>query len=297
MRKEDGKFIDVEGIRTHYYEKGDGRPLVLIHGGAMGHITAADSAYDWSTNFDSLAERYRVFAIDKLGQGYTDNPARDEDYSMAATVDHTVATLKALGLENVDLVGHSRGGYLVCKLTVDYPNLARTCTIVDSNTCSPGVEMNNIVLGNPPEPRLSRESQRWIFQHYSYSAHHITEDWLDMACDIADQPSYKLAWGKMETEGLRLKQFTPGLARDRGVLFAKLRDHGLKRPTQIIWGKDDPTALLSQGWALYDLIARHRHDAQFRIINQAGHFSYREHPKSFDELIHAFIESSDMGNK
>ena len=44
MQKEDGKFIDVDGIRTHYYTKGDGPPLVLIHGGAFGHPTAADSA-------------------------------------------------------------------------------------------------------------------------------------------------------------------------------------------------------------------------------------------------------------
>lgn len=297
MRKEDGSFIDVGGIRTHYYTKGDGPPLVLIHGGAMGHHTAADSGFDWELNFDSLAERYRVFAIDKLGQGYTDIPTKDEDYSMAATVEHAAATLRALGLENVDLVGHSRGGYLVCRLTLDYPELARTCTIVDSNTCSPGVEMNPIVLGNPPTPLLSRHSQRWIFEHYSYSDHHITEDLLDVACDIAEQPSYKIALEKMETEGLRLRQFAPGLARDKGVMFAKLRDQGLTRPTQIIWGKDDPTALLSQGWALYGLIAKHRRDAQFRIINQAGHFSYREHPQAFEEHIHAFIESSGAGNR
>ena len=69
MQKEDGQFIDVDGIRTHYYVKGNGPALVLFHGGAFGHPTAADSAFDWSTNFDALAERYRVFAIDKLGQG------------------------------------------------------------------------------------------------------------------------------------------------------------------------------------------------------------------------------------
>ena len=297
MKKEDGRFIDVDGIRTHYYVKGDGPPLVLIHGGAFGHPTAADSAFDWSTNFDALAERYRVFAIDKLGQGYTDIPKQDEDYCMAAVVDHAAATLRALGLENADLVGHSRGGYLVCRLTLDHPELARTCTIVDSNTCSPGAEMNNIVLGSPPEPRLSRHSQRWIYEHYSYSDHHITDELLDVACDIAEQPSYKIAWDKMETDGLRLRQFTPGLARDKSVMFARLRDEGLKRPTQIIWGHDDPTALLSQGWALYDLIATHRRDAQFRIINQAGHFSYREHPRAFNELIHAFVQTSGGSNQ
>ena len=118
-----------------------------------------------------------------------------------------------------------------------------------------------------------------------------------MACDIVEQPSYKIAWEKMETHGLRLRQFTPGLARDKSVMFAKLRDHGLTRPTQIIWGRNDPTALLDQGWALYDLIAKHRRDAQLCIINQAGHFSYREHPRAFNELIHGFIQTSEGSNR
>jgi pimeloyl-ACP methyl ester carboxylesterase len=96
----------------------------------------------------------------------------------------------------------------------------------------------------------------------------------------------------METEGLRLKQFIPGLARDRAAMFARLRDHGIECPTQIIWGRDDPTAHLDQGWALWDLIASRQSDAQFHVINQAGHFSYREHPRAFNELIRSFIQTS-----
>jgi 2-hydroxy-6-oxonona-2,4-dienedioate hydrolase len=295
MRKEDGKFIDAGGIRTHYYEKGDGPPLVLFHGGAFGHPTAADSAWDWSTNFDDLAKRYRVIAVDKLGQGFTDNPKSDADYCMAAVVEHAADLLHALGVGPADLVGHSRGGYLTCRLTLDHPELVRSCTIVDSNTSSPGVELNGIVLGNPPEPRLSRESHKWIFEHYSYSPNHITPDWLDICCEIATLPKYLEAWHKMETEGLRVKQFAPGLAADKSKVFAMLRDEGLKRPTQIIWGKNDPTASIEQGWVLWDLIAKHRSDAQFHIINQAGHFSYREHPKQFNELIHAFVGGSGVG--
>jgi len=296
MNKEDGKFVDAGGIKTHYYEKGVGTPLVLFHGGAFGHPTAADSAWDWSTNFDALAEHYRVIAVDKLGQGFTDIPKIDADYCMSAVVEHAADTLRSLELGPADLVGHSRGGYLTCRLTLDYPELVRSCTIVDSNTSSPGVELNNIILGNPPEPRLSRDSHHWIFEHYSYSPHHISSDWLDICCEIASRTEYQVAWEKMETEGLRLKQFAPGLAADKSKMFAQLRDEGLKRPTQIIWGKNDPTASIEQGWALYDLVAKHRADAKFHIINQAGHFSYREHPKEFNELIYAFVQTCEGGS-
>ena len=65
---------------------------------------------------------------------------------------------------------------------------------------------------------------------------------------------------------------------------------------EIIWGKNDPTASIEQGWALYDLVAKHRADAKFHIINQAGHFSYREHPKEFNELIYAFVQTCEGGS-
>ena len=80
------KFIDVNGVKTCYYEQGDGPIMVLFHGGNFGSNDAADCAVDWALNFDGLAEKYHVFAIDKIGQGYTGIPMRDEDYTMDAAV-------------------------------------------------------------------------------------------------------------------------------------------------------------------------------------------------------------------
>ena len=152
----DARFVDVEGVRTRYFERGSGETVVLVHGGAFGSTTGACSADDWDLNFDGLAKWFRVFAIDKLGQGYTDNPRTDDDYTMHAAVQHAYATLRALGIEGAHLVGHSRGGYLVCRLTVEHPELVKSCTIVDSNTCAPGTGRNELVFANMPEARAER---------------------------------------------------------------------------------------------------------------------------------------------
>ena len=63
------KYIDVDGIKTRYFEKGSGPLVVLFHGGHFGSHDAADCAEDWSLNFDELAERFHAFAVDKIGQG------------------------------------------------------------------------------------------------------------------------------------------------------------------------------------------------------------------------------------
>ena len=288
------KFLDVDGIRTCYYEKGDGPIMVLLHGGNFGSNDAADCSLDWGLNFDGLSQNYHVIAIDKLGQGYTQNPLQDKDYAMAQVVRHACATLDKMEIKGAHLVGHSRGGYITCRMTMDRPDLVRTCTIIDSNSCAPGIGLNEIVLANPPEPRLSAESQRWIMEHYSHSSAHVSDEWINGLVKVSKQNSYMEACHKMASsgDGLRYTQFLPGLAKDKIDMFAWIRDHGMDRPTQLIWGYNDPTAPIQMGRALYDLIAARERQAQLNVFNSSGHFTYREHPEAFNACLHAFIEGT-----
>jgi pimeloyl-ACP methyl ester carboxylesterase len=290
------KFIDVGGIRTAYYEKGQGPLMVLFHGGNFGAPDAADCSLDWGLNFDTLAQSYHVFAIDKIGQGYTEAPLKDEDYTMASVVRHACQTLDCLGLKNAHLVGHSRGGYLVCRMTLERPDLANTCTIVDSNSCAPGVGLNEIVLANPPGDPLSFECQRWVLEHYSFSSAHVTDEWVNELVEVGQLQHIKVAIRKMQAEGLRLSKFLPGLARDRMETFSWIRDQGMKRPTQLIWGYNDPTAPIEMGRALYDLIAMRERNVQLNVFNQSGHFTYREHPEAFNACLDGFIKGVSYGS-
>jgi 2-hydroxy-6-oxonona-2,4-dienedioate hydrolase len=83
--------------RTRYFESGSGPHLVLFHGGHFGSHDAADCAEDWSLNLEGLAQWFHVIAVDKIGQGFTDNPKTDEDYTMAAVVQHAYNFLKTAG--------------------------------------------------------------------------------------------------------------------------------------------------------------------------------------------------------
>src|ERR1044072_3771925 len=120
------KFIDVDGVRTRYFEKGAGPNVVLFHGGHFGSHDAPECADDWSLNSDVLAEWFHVYDVDKIGQGFTDNPKADENYTMAAVVQHAYGFLKALGLRNVHPVGHSRRPYVFARPTIGYPPLFTT---------------------------------------------------------------------------------------------------------------------------------------------------------------------------
>ena len=291
MAKNSEKFIDVEGIKTRYFDKGQGETLVLFHGGNFGSNDAVDCADDWALNVEGLARWFHVYAVDKLGQGYTDNPKTDDDYTMAAVVRHAYGFLRAAGLKNVHIAGHSRGGYLVTRLTLEHPDLVKSCIIVDSGTLAPGPSKTPLVMAGAPEPRLSKESQRWVFEKYSFGTEHITEEWLDGATRIAMLPKYQESVRKMEQEGLKRSRFLPQLAIEKEQTLGWIQDGRLKTPTLVVWSYNDPTAPIQRGHALFELIAASAPQAQMHIFTRSGHFCYREHPQEFNELIRGFVQS------
>jgi pimeloyl-ACP methyl ester carboxylesterase len=129
-----------------------------------------------------------------------------------------------------------------------------------------------------------------VLQKYSFGFEHITEEWLDAVMRVAGLPKYLAAVEKMETLGLRVTRFLPHLARQKDETLGWIRDRGLARPTLLIWGYNDPTATLDQGHALFDLIARSTPDSRMQIFNRSGHFTYREHPAEFNDLLRTFIQ-------
>src|SRR4051812_45949578 len=109
------RYIDVDGIRTRIYEDGTGEPFIMFHGGQFGMNSTLDA---FSLNLPFLAQHFRVIAVDKLGQGYTDNPKRDEDYTFEALFEHLKGVLREVGFDRGIVFGHSRGGLPALRIAI-----------------------------------------------------------------------------------------------------------------------------------------------------------------------------------
>ncbi len=285
------KFVDVDGIGTRYFDKGSGETIVLFHGGNFGSHHGADCAADWNLNFDGLAGECRVIAVDKIGQGYTDNPETDDDYTMARVVSHALGFLDALDLHDCHIVGHSRGAYLTCRMTLENPARIKSNIMVDTNTLGPGQGRNHIVFTDTPKPYLSRGSQRWVLENYSWNPKIVTEDWLDELMRVAALPKYLESVRKMLDEGVGDRVFVPTLARQKSDTFDRLMSAGTERPNLIVWGLNDPTATIDQGFGLYEIMVHREKRTEMHVFNHSGHFSYREHPEAFNRLILDYAHS------
>jgi pimeloyl-ACP methyl ester carboxylesterase len=282
-------FVDVDGIRTRYYEDGVGESLVLLHGGQYSSYYSLDS---WSLNLPALAERFHVYAVDKLGQGYTDNPATEQDYTFDALFRHTVGWLRAVGIRSAHLAGHSRGAFLATRLAQEHPDLARTLTIVDSDSTAPndpthqsGVFYDRLEAQTPKGPPTA-ESVRIEPDAQAYSREQVTDDFVARMLEIARSPTTRESRRLMRD--LKDRVWLPSLARAKEDTLRRIAAEGLPCPTQIIWGFDDRSAPRRLALALYERICARTPRAELHLLNQAGHYSFREQPVAFNGLMRAF---------
>lgn len=278
-------FIDAGGIRTRYWEAGSGPPLVLVHGGHFGRHAFSD---EWDLAIERLARRFRVLAPDKIGNGHTDNPKRDEDYVIGATVGHLRDFMTALGLDRASVVGHSRGGYCVTRLALESPERVAGLVIVSSAT-----------LMIPPNPIYrqwdakaaaitdERARTRFLLTSNSCEAAHVSESLIDRLLAAQNLPKTREADRKMK-DGL-FASFSADLVERQKETHAMIRAGRLKAPTLIVWGFNDPSAAWKPiGQDCVDLVMSSHRDTRVHVINRAGHYVHREQPDGFAAAVGDF---------
>ena len=140
-----GQFIEVDGVRLHYMDRGRGEPVVLLHGnGSM----AQD--FDLSGVLDIAAGRYRVIAFDRPGYGHSARP-RDRLWTPDAQAKVLHEALVRLGVERPIVVGHSWGTLVALALSLRYPEDVKSLVLL-SGYYFPTLRLDVPALASPAIP-------------------------------------------------------------------------------------------------------------------------------------------------
>ncbi len=280
------KYVDVNGIKTRYLEDGAGEPLVLVHGGQFG---TCSSGNDWDLTIPGFAANFHVLAVDKIGCGFTENPKDPKDYLIGAGVRHLYDLIQTLKLAKVHLVGHSRGGYQVCRLALEHPEVVQTLVIVDSATLAArnGPESKYAQWDREAESMNVRDGCRHKMAMNSFSGEHLNDSYVDIMAQIVTSANYRRSVMTPEVK----RVFLEDLAARREETHQWIRSGGIKMPTLVVWAFNDPTAPFDPvGKTAMDLVLGNVPRSQMVILNRAGHYCFREQPEAFAAAVTGFIK-------
>lgn len=118
--------LRVDEVELFYEERGEGPPLVFLHG-------LGSSTRDWKFQLDHFSPRYRCVAFDLPGSGQSkDTRTPQGPFTLAGFARAIAGGMKQLGLAPAHVVGLSMGGMTSLQLALDAPEVVRTLTVVNA---------------------------------------------------------------------------------------------------------------------------------------------------------------------
>jgi pimeloyl-ACP methyl ester carboxylesterase len=124
-----GEYVQLGDVKTWYDERGDGPPLVMVHGGLV-------DARWWEQNLGAFAERFRVYLPELRGHGHTPDVPGPISYQLMA--DDMIAFLETVVGEPVDYVGHSTGAFVGLLVAMQRPELVSRLVLISSGFSKAG---------------------------------------------------------------------------------------------------------------------------------------------------------------
>ena len=142
-----GRFLDIDGVRLHYVERGKGEPLVLLHGnGSM------IQDFESSGLLDEAAKSYRVIVFDRPGYGHSGRP-RTTIWSPAAQADLIEEALVQLDATPAVVLGHSWGASVAMALALEHPDSVKALVLA-SGYYYPTARADVVAMSGPAIPIL-----------------------------------------------------------------------------------------------------------------------------------------------
>jgi pimeloyl-ACP methyl ester carboxylesterase len=264
--------------RLSYAVKGEGDPLLLIHGFGAG-------MWVWEKQVDVLSQFYRVYALDLIGHGYSDRPKID--YRPETYLRSVSDFMEAVGIERATLIGNSMGGGIAWALAGRFPERVEKLVLID---CVPpdvldhlknlSFRMLSAIIDIPLLSRMvfwgvRRGSVRRILDDCVFDLNCTTTEVVDRQCRISriEGTSWVLySTFKHAREAPKLEKY---LSR-------------ISHPTLLIWGAEDRVFSPAVG----EVLRRNIPGSRLQIIKRSGHIPMWETPEEVNRVILDFLREA-----
>jgi pimeloyl-ACP methyl ester carboxylesterase len=272
------KTLEIDGIPFNYIDvgSGDGDPVVLVHG-------LGGQWQNWLENIPRLAQSRRVVAMDLPGFGCTPESEDDEKITITRYGHWVNEVADRLGLETVDLVGNSMGGYIAAEVAIQFPERVSRLVLVSAAGISSAevLQMPILTIGRVAAALASNS----VTRYRRLAARPVTRH-ISLAL-VARHP--RLLKADLAYEGFFKGGGKPGFDDAlRASLDYDFRDRlpDVKVPTLIVWGERDSIIPTRDA----DEFERLIEDSRKVVMRDTGHVPMAERPQAFNDVLVDFLD-------
>ncbi len=267
------KFATVFGAKIRYLEAGDPtKPTVIfLHG--LGSTAESWHLNTAISNIIPLSAKYHVIAPDQIGFGKSDKPFLK--YRVTTYVDFLDKFMSELKIEKATLVGNSLGGWVSAWTAIKYPNRVEKLVLVDAGGILPvgEIDYSRIYRLNNSTRDEIRANMKLIFATPLFQNNEALVDQF-------------LTQRIMLNDGYTINSLIESIKRNEDFIDKDLDK--IKKPTLIIWGKQDGILPLADGEKFNKGIS----GSKLIVIDQAGHVPQFEKVAEFNKTLLDFLEKN-----
>lgn len=288
-------YVETDGCRIHYVARGEGKPIVFMHGFPQFWFL-------WRRQLEDLGADHRVIAPDLRGFNLSDKPEDVEAYRMRHLLADLKGMVERLDLAPFTLVGHDWGGIVSWAFALKHPELLERFVIVDS---PPPFTWNRDLRESPKQRaavnymlELSKDSpgpEKMLaangFAMMDQIMRRIGGAGAQLSAD--ERAVYHAAWSQPGALRGGLNYYRAARMGEQvaagGVpeeYMEKINSQQVQVATLVIWGENDAALLPTLTRGLEQWVP----DLRVEIVPDAGHWVPYERPERVNALIRGFVD-------
>jgi len=265
-----GKFINLDGHQTHYIEQGNGESLILLHG-------FGSDSYTWHNNINALAARFKTYAIDLWGCGYSTRESLDYGYPLY--VNQLRCFMDTLRIEKASFIGQSMGGGTIIKFATEHRDKVRSIILV----CAGGMPSKCLpiqqILALPGLGKLALSLPTDFVRKLIIKKVYLYQK------EVSKQYFDGLTWSQ------KIKGSNEAYLKIMRLRFFHTLDNEIQElaemdiPTLIVWGRHDKAIPLKLGQEMHRILKGSR----LEVFEDSGHEPHDEEPEKFNRVVLDFL--------
>ena len=263
-------FLLPDGAKLNYTDKGQGQPVVFIHGVWM-------SSRFFKRQQAFFSKRYRFVALDLRGHGRSSHIPRG--HTLGTYAADLRAFMKGLGLTDAVLVGWSMGGFLIWEYFRHFGAENVRATVVVSETAS-DYKRDDWPLGAFDFPSLCDMMKR-----VQTDRPKLVNEFIDL---MFKEPVSAKDREWIFKEITRLPEtIASAILFDQTVQDYRPVLPQVNVPTLLCWGRDEKLIPIAGATHLQQTMPQTR----LVIFEKSGHCPFLEEPGRFNRTVDEFIQS------